>query len=89
MNGSFSQEHRSLRGDWSLSGVHTNMRGMDRVENQNLFPRLEMSKTRRNNFKVGGGKFIYFLTTQRVVGDCNKLPGMVLGADTIVAIKRL
>ena len=68
------------------------MSGMDRVDSQMLFPRLEKSSTRGHGFKVLGEKFRgdvrgkFF--TQRVVNVWNSLPGEVVGAGTIAAFKR-
>jgi len=65
-----------LRGD--LIEVYKIMRGMDRVNSQMLFPRVEESSTRRHKFKVCGEKFRgdvrgrFF--TQRVVNVWNALP---------------
>ena len=46
----FSLERWRLRGD--LKEVSKIMRGMDRVDNQKLFPRVEESITRGHRFKV-------------------------------------
>ena len=53
--GSFSLEQRRLRGD--LIEVYKIMRGMDRVDSQKLFPRVEKSITRGHRFKVRGPRF--------------------------------
>ena len=89
--GLFSLERRRLRGD--LIEVYKIMRDIDRVDSQNLFPRVEMSNTRGHVLKVRGGKFKgdvrgkFF--TQRVVGVWNVLPGVVVEADTIGVFKGL
>ena len=55
------------------------MRGMDRVDSQKLFPRVEESITRGHSFKVQGARFEREVRgkffTQRVVGAWNSLPG--------------
>ena len=48
--GLFSLERQRLRGD--LIEVDKIMRGMDRVDSQKLFPRVEESITRGHMFKV-------------------------------------
>ena len=48
--GLFSLEQRRLRGD--LIEVYKIMRGMDRVDSQKLFPRVEESIIRGHRFKV-------------------------------------
>ena len=53
--GLFSLERRRLRGD--LMEVYKIMRGMDRVDSQKLFPRVEESITRGHRFKVRGARF--------------------------------
>ena len=53
--GLFSLERRRLRGD--LIEVYKIMRGMDRVDSQKLFPRLEESITVWHRFKVRGARF--------------------------------
>ena len=86
--GLFSLER--LRGD--LIEVYKIMRGMDRVDSQKLFPRVEESITGGHRFKVRGARFKgdvrgkFF--TQRVVGAWNSLPGEIVAADTIVSFKR-
>ena len=83
--GLFSLERRRLRED--LIEIYKIMRDIDRVDSQNLFPRVEISNTRGHALKVRGGKFKgnvrgkFF--TQRVVGVWNMLPGVVMEADTI------
>ena len=67
------------------------MRGMDRVDSQKLFPRVEESITRGHRFKVRGARFKEDVPgkffTQRVVGAWNSLPGKVVEADTVVTFK--
>ena len=53
--GLFSLERRRLRGD--LVEVYKIMSGMDRVDSQMLFPRVEKSSSRGHRFKVHGEKF--------------------------------
>jgi len=48
--GLFSLERRRLRGD--LIEVYKIMRGMDRMDSQKLFHRVEESVTRGHRFKV-------------------------------------
>ena len=85
----FSLERQRLWGD--LIEVYKIMRGMDRVDSQKLFPRVEESMTRGHRFKMQGARFKgdvrgkFF--TQRVVGAWNSLPGEVVEADTIVSFK--
>lgn len=51
----FSLDCQRLRGD--LIEVYSIMRGIDREDSQNLFPRVEVSKTRGHNFKVRRTKY--------------------------------
>ena len=55
------------------------MRGMDRVDSQKLFPRVEESITRGHRFKVRGARFKGDVRdksfTQRVVDAWNSLLG--------------
>ena len=51
----FSLEQRRLRGD--LIEVFKIMRGMDRVDREQLFPLVEGSVTRGQRFKVRGRRF--------------------------------
>ena len=53
--GLFSRERRRLRGD--LIELYKIMRGMDRVDSQKLFPRVEESIIRGYRFKVRGARF--------------------------------
>ena len=53
--GLFSPERRRLKGD--LIEVYKIMRGMDRVDSQKLFSRVEDSITRGHRFKVQGVRF--------------------------------
>ena len=53
--GLFSLERRRLRGD--PIEVYKIMRGMDRVDSQKHFPRVEESITRGHRFKVRGARF--------------------------------
>ena len=67
------------------------MKGMDRVDRQKLFHRVEESITRGHRFKVRGARFeedaqgMFF--TQRVVGAWNLLPGEIVETDMIVSLK--
>ena len=87
----FSLERRRLRGD--LIEVYKMIRGIDRVDGQRLFPRLEMASTRGHNFKVSGSRYRgdvrgrFF--TQRVVREWNALPAMVVDSATLGTFKRL
>jgi len=85
--GLFSLERRRLRCD--LIEVYKIMRGMDRVDSQKPFPRVEESITggwgggRGDSFKVRRTTFIVvvqgtFFFTQRVVRAWNSLPGEVV-----------
>jgi len=71
--GLFSLNRCRLRGD--LIEVYKIMRGMDRVDSQKLFPRVEESVTRGHRFK-GDVRGRFF--TQRVAGAWNSLPGDVV-----------
>ena len=51
----FSLERWRLRGD--LIEVYKIMRGIDRVDSQRLFPRVQVPIARGHRFKVRGGKF--------------------------------
>ena len=53
--GLFSLERRRLRGD--LIEVYKIMRGIDRLDNQHLFPKVGESKTRGHRFKVRGERY--------------------------------
>jgi len=64
--------------------VYQIMRGMDRVDSQKLFPRVEESITRGLGLKVMCEASFF---TQRVVGAWNSLLGEVVEADTIVTFK--
>jgi len=89
--GLFSLERRRMRGD--LIEVYKMLRGIDRVDSQRLFPRVEMAATRGHRFKVLGGRYRgnvrgkFF--TQRVVGEWNRLPSVVVEANSIGSFKRL
>ena len=70
------------------------MRGMDRVDSQKLFPRVEESIKRGHRFKVRGARFkgdvrgkFFFFFTQRVVGAWNSLLGEVVEAETTVTFQ--
>ena len=68
------------------------MRGIDRVDSQRLFPRLEVSITRGHRFKMRRGKFKgdvrgkFFM--QRMVGAWNALPEEVVETGTLATFKR-
>ena len=85
-----SLECQRLRDD--LIEVYRITRGMDGMDSQNLFPRVDMSIARGHRFKVKGGKFkggvrSEFLT-QRVISAWNALPEELVEADTIAMFKR-
>ena len=52
--GLFSLERRRLRGD--LIEVYKMMKGIDRVNVQRLFPRVDGAITRGHNYRVRGGR---------------------------------
>jgi len=87
----FSLERRRLRGD--LIEAYKMIRGLDRVDSDSLFPRMEKASTRGHSFKLRGdsyrtdirGRFF----TQRVVREWNALPAAVVDAPSLVAFKRL
>ena len=89
--GLFSLERRRLRGD--LIEVYKMLRGIDRVDSQRLFPRAEMVATRGHRFKVWGGKYRSDVRgkffTQRVVSEWNRLPSVVVEANSLGSFKRL
>ena len=68
------------------------MRGIDRVDSQRLFPRVEMSITRGHRFKVRVGKFNEDVQgrffTQRMGSAWNALPEGVVEAGTLATFKR-
>ena len=68
------------------------MRGMDRVDRQQLFPLIERPVTRGHKVKVRGGRFRGDLRknvfTQRVVTVWNALPGRVVEAGCLTSFKR-
>ena len=53
--GLFSLERRRVRGD--LIEMYKMIRGIDRVDSQRPFPRVEVAITRGHNFKVSGGRY--------------------------------
>ncbi len=87
--GLFSLERRMLWSD--LIEVYKLMRGVDRMDSQKLFPRVEESISRGHRFKLRGARFKgdvrckFF--TQRVVGAWNSLPVEVVEADVIETLK--
>ena len=89
--GLFSFERRRMRGN--LIEVYKMMRGIDRVDVQRLFPRVDVAVTRGHNYKVHGrsyrrdvrGRFF----TQRVVGVWNGPPAVIVESDTLGTFKRL
>jgi len=87
----FSPERRRMRGD--LIEVYKMIRGIDRVDSQILFPRVEVAITRGYNFKVSGGRYRGdvrdMLFTQRVVEARNALSAMVVESAALGAFKRL
>ena len=87
--GLFSLERRRLRGD--LIEVY-NMRGIDQLDIQYLFPKVGESKTRGHRFKVRGERYKSVqrgnLVTQRMVSVWNKLPEIVVEAGTILFFKK-
>ena len=68
------------------------MRGMDRVDREQLFPLLEGSVTRGHNLEVRGGRFREELrknlSTQRVVTVWNALPGRVVEAGCLISFNK-
>ena len=68
------------------------MRGMDRVDREQLFPFIEGSVARGHKFNVRGGRFrgdlrkIFF--TQRVVTIWNALSGRVVEAGCLTSFKK-
>ena len=92
--GLFSLERRRVRGD--LIEVYKIMRGMDRVDSQMLFPRVEEGITRGHRFKVRGARFKGDSLAMRCMrqifyteggGAWNPLPGELVEADTAVTFK--
>jgi len=69
------------------------IRGIDRVDCQRLFPRVEQTIARGHKFKVKGGRYRgdvrgkFF--TQRVVGVWNALPVEVVESESLGTFKRL
>lgn len=64
------------------------MRGIDRVDSQNLIPRMEISNTREPNFQVSAAKLKQHVRSnlkKRLASAWKVLLGVVLEADTIVA----
>ena len=53
--GFFSLEWRRMRGD--LIEVYKMMRGLNRVDVQRLFPRVDVAVTRGHNYKVHDGRY--------------------------------
>lgn len=69
------------------------MKGIDRVDSQRFFPRMEMSITREHSFKMRGEKFKddvkgSFILMQRIVAAWNVPSGEVVEAETILMFKR-
>ena len=88
--GLFSLERRRLRGD--LIETYKMIRGLDRVDSDSLFPRMEKASTRGHGFKLRGGSYRTDVRgrffTQRVVRDWNALPDAVVNAPSLGAFKR-
>ena len=89
--GLFSLERRRLRGD--LIEVYKMMKGIDRVNVQRLFPRVDGAVTRGHNYRIHGGRYRRDVRgrffTQRVVGVWNGLPAVIVESDTLGTFKRL
>ena len=87
--GLFPLERRRMRGD--LIEVYKIMTGLDRVDSQSLFPRVEGSVTRGHRLRVRGGKFKRdvrgMIFTQRVVNAWNVLSDEVVEADSVTMLK--
>ena len=66
--GLFSLERRRLRDD--LIEVYKIMRGMDRVDSQKHFPRVEESFTRGHRFKVQGSNANHCKAVICLIGRC-------------------
>ena len=68
------------------------MTGLDRVDSQSLFPRVERSIAQGHRLKVRGGKFKRDVRgrffTQRVVNAWNTLPEEVVEADSVTTFKK-
>ena len=69
------------------------MRGIDRVNVQRLFPRVDGAVTGGHNKKVRGGRYRKDVRsrffTQRVVGVWNGLPAVIVESDTLGTFKWL
>ena len=67
------------------------MRGMDRVDREQLFPLVEGSVPRGHKLKIRSGKFRGDLRknifTQRVVKIWNALPGRMVEAGGLTSVK--
>ena len=68
------------------------MRGMDRVDREQLFPLVEGSVTRGHKLKVRSGRFRWDLRknvfTQRVMMVWNALPGRVVKVGCLTSFKK-
>ena len=88
--GLFSLEHRRLSG--GLNDVIKIMRGMDRMNKEQLPPLVEGSVTRGHKLKVEGGRFRGDLRknvfTQRMVTVRNVLPGKVVEEGCLLSFRK-
>ena len=88
--GLFSLEQKRLKSD--LIEVFKIMRGMNRVDREQLFPLVEGPVTRGHRFKVRAGGLVgdvrenFF--TQRVVMVWNALPGKMVEASCLTSFKK-
>ena len=89
--GLFSLEWRRLRGD--LIQVYKMMKGIDRVNVQRLFHRVDGAVTKGHNYRIHGGRYRKDVRgrffTQRVVGVWNGLPAVIVESDTLGTFKQL
>jgi len=67
------------------------IRGLDRVDSESLFPRMEMASTRGYRFKLRGDRYKTdvrgWFFTQRVVSSWNALPAILVEWPSLRAFK--
>lgn len=66
-----------------------NMRGIDGVDSQNIFPKVEMPNARGHSFKVSGGMLNGDIWGKVNDGAWSILSDVVIETDSIVALKKL